>query len=315
MQGSKPPYPLHVSLILNPDSQPTTPSSPYVELPGHYYVPRSELLAYLAINLNVSRLNAIHTFLWFAGRPGYIRPLHRQRLVHRSIIPTEQADLHLVWFDNQIYLKPLPPFLLCHDFYARHICPSSHLDADACGLLLSYTQLVQHESDHRIAVELGLLPMGICWAQWSQFAIHVRSSSAVAEAAMLSKRWEYGELRICRLNLIYRFYFRHWICGYHLVHTNFNSFFGRNFQWPLVTFAYLTTVLNAMQVILATGRQDGRVDGAFFGAGLVVVIAILGTLITVAGIFIAMLLYNLVKALRRRGRKERYDVESQMKSG
>ncbi len=45
--------------------------------------------------------------------------------------------------------------------------------------------------------------------------------------------------------------------GYHLLHTNFDSFFGRNLAWPLILFAYLTVVLNAMQVVLASGRQDG----------------------------------------------------------
>jgi len=301
----QPPYPPWASLASNSDSQPKLSSSLFLKLPGHGYVASADLSAYLTTNLNVSRLSDIFPFLWFAGRPGYIRPLHRQRLVQRSIIVTEQADLHLIWYDQRIYIKPLPPFLLCHDFFFRHICVSP-LYADACGLLRSYMKLVQHESDHRIAVELGLLPEGISWAQWSAFAVQVWP-------AAVSKRYEYGELRLFRLNLIFRFWFGHWICGYHLLHTNFNSFFGRNFAWPLVTFAYLTTVLNAMQVVLASGRQGRQIEGVFFGAGFIVVMAILGTFCAVAAFFIVLLLYNLVKALKRRGRMECDDLEGQEK--
>lgn len=203
-----------------------------------------------------------------------------------------------------MYIKPLPPFLLCHDFYVRHIC-ASPLYADACGLLHSYTKLVRYESGYRIAVELGLLPGGISWAQWSVFAVQVRP-------AAVSKRYEYGELRLFRLNLIYRFYLGRWIRGYHLLHTNFNSFFGRNFMWPLVTFAYLTTILNAMQVILASGIQDRTVERAFLGAGFVVTMAILGTFCAVAVFFVVLLLlYNLVQALKWRERLRGGNSKSQ----
>jgi len=154
---------------------------------------------------------------------------------------------------------------------------------------------VQHESDYRVAVGIGLLPQGISWAQWSVFAAQVRPTA-------VSKRYEYGELRLFRLNLIYRFCLGQWINGYHLLHTNFNSFFGRNFAWPLILFAYLTVVLNAMQVVLASGRQNGQTEGAFFGLGVIVVMAIVGTFAAVAGFFIVLLCLNLMKALSSRER-------------
>ena len=301
----RPPYPPEASLIPSSDAQPTTPRGRLVKLPGHYYIPPADLPPYLATNLDVSRLNNIFSHLWFAGRPGYIRPLHRQRLVQRSIIITEQTDLHLVWHNQQIYIKPLPAFLLCHAFYSRHIC-NLPLYGDACGLLQSYMKLVRHESDFRIAFELGLLPEGISWPSWSAFAAQI-------QPVAVSKRYEYGELRLFRLNLIYRFCLGHWIRGYHLLHTNFNSFFGRNFTWPLVTFAYVTTVLNAMQVVLASGRQNVAVERAFFDASIAVVMTILGTFCLVAGFFVVLLLYNLVKALRTRRRIMRGDLEGQEK--
>ena len=288
----QPPYSENASLV--PDCHDPDPTSKgrSLKLPGHHHIALTELSTYLAKNLDVSRLSNIFPFLWFAGRPGHIRALHCHRMIERSIIVAEQTDLHLVWYNQKIYVKPLPPFLLCYDFYSRHICPSPFY-ADACGLLQTYVKLIQYESDHRIAVELGLLPEGISWAQWSAFAIQVKP-------AVVSKRYEYGELRLYRLNLIYRFCLGHWVFGYYLQHTNFNSFFGRNFAWPLVAFAYVTTVLNAIQVILATGRQDVAAEKTFYGVGIAVVVAILGTFGLVAVFFVILLLYNLRKALRGR---------------
>ncbi|KAL8822959.1 MAG: hypothetical protein Q9191_006314 [Dirinaria sp. TL-2023a] len=299
------PYPQCVSLlVVDNDSRPRS-SGKSVKLPGNYHIPQDCLAHYLASELDVTRLSDIFPYLWFAGRPDHVRPLHRQRLFQRSIIVTEQADLHLIWHNKQIYVKPLPPFLLCHDFFSRYIC-NTPLYADACGMLASYTKLVQHKSDYRVALELGLLPEDISWPQWTTFAIQV-------QPATVSKRYVYGELRLFRLNLIYRFCFGHWICGYHLLHTNFNSFFGSNFAWPLIIFAYLTTVLNAMQVVLASGRQNQSLDGWFYGASLAVVIVILGTLCAVAGFFVTLLLKNLVKALSSRERVKRDDLERQAK--
>lgn len=66
----------------------------------------------LANELKTPRLNAIHKRLWLAGRPTAARPLHWQKLLGRTVLVTEDPDEHLVWFENQIFIKPLPDFLL-----------------------------------------------------------------------------------------------------------------------------------------------------------------------------------------------------------
>ena len=82
-------------------------------------------------------------------------------------------------------------------------------------------------------------------------------------------------------------------------------------MWPLVIFAYLTTVLNAIQVILAAKTQSERSDDTFADAGFVVVLAILGTLCAVAVFFVALLLYHLSKALSTRDQKKQRELECQ----
>lgn len=47
--------------------------------------------------LHAKDLEMIHKQLWYAGRPGNIRPLHHQRVLRRELILTEDPRLHLVW--------------------------------------------------------------------------------------------------------------------------------------------------------------------------------------------------------------------------
>lgn len=304
---AEPPYPSNASLTPDISIPPPDPinGTPFIEIPGNDCIPALELTSHLVASLDVSRLTRIYEYLWFAGRPFYIRPLHRQLLMRREIVVTEQADLHLVWWDNKIYIKPLPRFLLNHAFFTTNICANwaapgaGSLLGDANGMLWSYTRLIQHESDFNIAIKTGLLPNGITWKQWSMFAALLRASIAQLSVP-LSPRYRYGELRMFRLNILYRFRLGHLIRAYHLHHTNFNSFFGQNFTWPLVTFAYVTTMLNAMQVGLGTGWQDVHFVAAAFGFAVAMISTILITFFAVACLFLGLLIYNLVKALQRR---------------
>lgn len=51
---------------------------------------------YLEWEMKVPRLNEIHGYLWLAGRPMCARPLHRQAMLGRELVITEQVDLHMV---------------------------------------------------------------------------------------------------------------------------------------------------------------------------------------------------------------------------
>jgi hypothetical protein len=83
--------------------------------------------------LDVSRLNEIHDWLYWAGRYDNIRPLHRQKLLEREIVITEKTDLHLIWYDNRIFVKPLPAFLLNFGFFEKDLCEPVELHQCANG--------------------------------------------------------------------------------------------------------------------------------------------------------------------------------------
>lgn len=120
--------------------------------------------------------------------------------MHREMLITEDPALHLVWYEKTIYIKPLPEFLLCWQFYQDQICPDPSRAAFAAGFLSTYLQLISHRSDFRIAVKLGLLPDGLIWEQWRAFAASLREN---LKHVPLNNRYYYGELRLRRLNHIY----------------------------------------------------------------------------------------------------------------
>ena len=298
----RPPYPVWAQVV--PDTPPIPSPSPGIRyLPGRTYISYASLTRHIAYSVDVSRLTALYPLLWFAGRPGYIRPLHRQHQMQREIVITEQADLHLTWMDDRIHVKPLPAWLLNHNFYNEHVAKSAYA-GDAHGFLSSWVKLVRWESDMRIAQELGLVPSEVTWEAWTLFA------AALDDADGVSKRYVYGELRLFRLNMIYRFWRGHLIGGYHLYHTNLSSFFRRNFTWPLVAFAYATAVLNAMQVVLASNYASGVCRRAAYGFGLWIVIMILFSMVAVFSFFLVLLVYNLTKALWRRDQTRRRERDA-----
>lgn len=223
---------------------------------------------------------------------------------------TENIDLHLVWYKARIYIKPLPPFLLDYDFVAANLCSrhnppneESTLYASACGLLLSYTRLIQHSSDFRIATEAGLLPPDLKWETWCTLADEIRT----VRLRDVNRRYWYGELRMTRLNLIYRVLFID-LRGFHDGYTRYASFFRKNFGWLLLAFAYLTVVLAAMQTVLTSkfGIANGAFQEVSYWFGVVSLITVAVVLVLMLFIFVSMFLSNLLATLNhdRQGQKK-----------
>lgn len=80
----------------------------------------TKIETFLKNGLNADRLNQIHEWLWMVGRPQIAHHLLcRQLMRKRTIIVTEQKDLHLTWNDSYFYIKPLPVYLLCAKFQKR----------------------------------------------------------------------------------------------------------------------------------------------------------------------------------------------------
>ena len=117
--------------------------------------------------------------------------------------------------------------------------------------------MIQHPVDFSIAKECGLILPDVTWSAWNRFQADLQLN--ITEPYQINKRYHYGELRLDRLNTIYRIHRGQWRRGYFLVHTRYKSFFRANFEWLILAFAYLSVVLSALQVLLAAEQSQGQV--------------------------------------------------------
>jgi hypothetical protein len=254
-----------------------------------------DVLDFLQFELDLSRLDKIHSCLWLAGRPQPARPLHRHLMMGREIVITEQFDLHLAWRGSQIFLKPLPPYLLDPEFWETYLIQkdidtkrkkqAAILHGNACGFILSYTWLIRHPSDMRIARSNGLIPK-IKWQQWRKFVKEFLARVDPVALDKVNRRFHHGELRSARLNMIYRFYppvfnLTHLFRGYTIGYDRYGTFFQQNFGWLITVFAFLSVILSAMQTGLGTNRLNDdirfqRASAGFVAFSIILLVAVIG---------------------------------------
>jgi len=226
------------------------------------------------------------------------------------IVPTERSDLHLVWLDSKLFVKPLPTYLMDTSIWKDILtAPTKASDRsiyeDARGFLLSYMWLICTEIDHSIAIDRGLLSRHITWPQWVTFTKALVQNIDLERPEHINKRFRYGELRLARLNMIYRFTSKEFgvmIRGYRYGYHQYSTFLERNFTWVLTVVVYITLVLTAMQVGLGTAqlRDNAAFNRASYGF---TVFAIISPLILCTGItfwILMLIVFNFLNALRKR---------------
>ena len=255
--------------------------------------------AFLGLELDVSRLTDVLKHLWVAGLPRIARPLHQQIAKGRTIVIAEQADCHLTLTEHTILLKPLPRFLMHHGIWEDHLCQDAGLFKDANGFLMSYTWLICYESDFQIAREYGLIPHDLCWHAWTTWVGSILERTSHDQYKDVNPRYIYGELRIGRLNLIYRLCRKtrseNFMRGYNYEYTTYASFVRKNTTWFLGVAVYITIVLAAMQVGLGTEQlhQDNVFNRASYGFTVFAIVAPIALVAVIAPVLIVMALDNL----------------------
>ncbi|KAK5637202.1 hypothetical protein RRF57_012914 [Xylaria bambusicola] len=287
--------------------------------------PKGNVIKCIEKELDLQRLNRVLSWLWVAGRPVPPRPLHYQALLSRGIFITEQMDMHLVWTTGRMFLKPVPRFLLEPRFWREYLsctlechCSSGQLGYErsvqecdrrklrrcALGFLFSYAALIRHESDFFIAKEKRLLPMEVQWLAWRSFVEQLGTEHIYHK---IDARFIYGELRLSRLNKIYRLSRGLFLRGYMPRWDQYRTFFQDNFSWLASATVYVAVVLTALQVGLAT-KSLGDNDAFQSASYGFTIFSILGPLIA-AGliilVFFYIFLYNWVLAVIDRNRRFR----------
>jgi hypothetical protein len=180
--------------------------------------PEDEIPAFLAFDLDLSRLNRIHGHLWMAGRPMRARSLHRYTMLGMQVVQTQQMDLHLLKFSTKLLVKPLPEWILCHQFWTDWICTSDDANDEreqgwlwksAAGFLVSYVWLVTTPLDLKIAHEHSLLPSFVSWHWWKSFVSDFIRHVDIDTLHQVNQRYQFGDLRLGRINTTYRIRYAH----------------------------------------------------------------------------------------------------------
>ncbi|KAL1624244.1 hypothetical protein SLS56_007946 [Neofusicoccum ribis] len=170
------------------------------------------------------------------------------------IILSETPGLHLVWHFQCIFIKPIPRYMLSHAFWQyafHHSTDTKDLYGASAGFMRSYSYLIRYQSDFDKAISESLIPdkdsegNAITFERFAKFI----EPFARLKDERVSPRFQYGELRLTRLNIFTRF-----LLGkltYFHINAQWASYLKRYLTPMITTFAIFSVVLNAMQVALA----------------------------------------------------------------
>ncbi|KAK6522468.1 hypothetical protein TWF281_003029 [Arthrobotrys megalospora] len=239
-----------------------------------------------------------------------IRPLHRQRAVGRRILVTESPRLHLIWYYDQVFVKPLPAYLMSYAFWETYLLSNSsplgnrrhEIRKAALGYIRTYRHLVRYESDFEIAQEPGarLLPADITWEQFCAF---VYKFDEISDKDV-TRRYNYGELRLTRLNFYSMFILRR--LEYEHVPAQYAAYFNRYYTPLLFIFAAASLELSAMQVEIAFEQAVGSVSSVmpvFRWFSIVVILAGILAVVLLFGYALYMYTDEWIYALRQRRKR------------
>jgi hypothetical protein len=194
-----PPFPQQHELVPDVASPP---------IPGHD-IPNEPLLTneearvheFLDGELLCPVLDDLYPHLWLVATKlgDHVDPLHEQLAKRRALTVSEKPSLHMVWYYNTIYLKPIPHCLLNYRFWNTYLSsrsqePRSRIDSlsttcrTALGFLRSYSFLIRSESDFLLAQDAKLIPKHLAYTKFQLFIDAFRQLSDEAVAL----RYHYG---------------------------------------------------------------------------------------------------------------------------
>jgi hypothetical protein len=245
--------------------------------------------------LHDDTLESIHKQLWYAGRKGNISPLHHQKVIHRDIILTERAQLHLIWSDKTIYIKRLDDELLDWQYFSKVVCGNEVVYQAASGFLLSYARLIEYPSDLDLARTHGLVNKDIDWEVWQAFRTSVLHHLVDRD---VHDRYEYGELRLGRLNQICRI--KLLALSYFNVHREYSSYFADNYMTLVALFALVSVALSAMQVMNSVDSVPVAITVTWYRFATATLVAIAGSCAALLLLYIGLYVWNWLLILVRR---------------
>jgi uncharacterized protein DUF6601 len=212
---------------------------------------------YLLKEFGTKDLDMLAPHLWLVAKQdsSHISSLTHQIVRGRKIIITEKPGLHLVWYQDHVYIKPMPSYLMSHafwEFYFGLHSPIPHSQRERIfpallGFMRSYAYLIVHESDFWFTGSNSAPPLlpNVSYPGFVQLIMNFQS----IQDDEVSQRYHYGELRLTRLNFWAKIFLRRF--SYHKSFGQYESYFTRFYGPILFIFAIFSVLLSAMQVVIA----------------------------------------------------------------
>jgi hypothetical protein len=230
-------------------------------------------------------------------------------VLKRELVPTIDASLHLVWTSQKRYIKALPRYITADCFYDRYLAPS-RVYGPALGLIFSYMALVPTELDFEIAHESHLFCQGYKWEEWKALTRRILDDypdKTIYER--IPKRYVHGELRLSRLDKMYRYRYGNLLHGYSalLGNTRYVDFFAENLKFVTATTVYTALVLTAMQVGLGIDalKDNQSILRASYGFTVFAILSPIVAVGFVLGVAAFMFLGNWVSTKKTQHRRFR----------
>ncbi|VUC29580.1 unnamed protein product [Clonostachys rosea] len=235
---------------------------------------RDVVTTYVKAQMSTPLLDEMHHRLWLVAKrqSRNIDPIDNHRVKGRTIIATDAIRLHLVWYKDRIYVKPVPEWLLNFDFWSQFLQDSDSGDkvqsfhptddpttpsnrSMALGFMRSYAMLVPSRIAFQLAQDCYLIPAHINWLEWAQFI----ACFSQIEDHQVAKRYQYGQIRLSRLNWavrIFRFSLSKKLWFYEFPRWSITETLSQATIPLFFVFASATLVLSSMQVILSVPDED-----------------------------------------------------------
>ncbi|GAP90921.1 putative subtilisin-like serine protease [Rosellinia necatrix] len=227
----------------------TLPGQPQVALDNNANL--TQVKAFLTKEFSTRGLERILFPLLTIPSHKSIHPFTYQVVRGLDIIITEEPRLHLVWGYGQIFIKPIPRYLLSHAFWMHYLAPTNSPLSDdgrqrirqyALGFMRTYYYLIQHESDFRLAQDekLRLVPEGI---QWEDFYDFILGFANIPNTETIPNRFHYSQVSLFRLNIWYYVHHPFAYKGFQSVERKWSY----RAQFFLFAFATASVITGAMQ--------------------------------------------------------------------
>lgn len=187
------------------------------------------------------------------------------------------------------------------NYISQLICLDQSIHQAATGFLLTYVQLIRYQSDLNIAQTIGLVNKTIAWQAWQTFRAEILHHVGERD---IHDRFEYGELRLNRLNQIFRK--KGLGLTYFTIYRDYTSYFGDNYMWLVALFSLVSVALSAMQVMTSLDDVPLVAVVTSYRFAVATLFAIAGSCATLFFLWLGLYVYNWCLIFVRRGTSRRW---------